>query len=220
MGQVVEAFDARRPEATQLSGRYVKLERLSVEAHGEDLWQVLGGMQNAALWRYMGEGPFADRDAFDDAMRKAEATDDPVFFAIVDGLTGRAEGRASFLNVRVSHRSVEVGHLMYSPLLQRTRGATEMFYLMAKYAFDELRYRRLEWKCDALNAKSQRAAARLGFRFEGIFRQHLIVKGRNRDSAWFSIIDTEWPAVKDALEKWLAEDNFDKQGGQRKRLGE
>jgi RimJ/RimL family protein N-acetyltransferase len=219
VGAPVEGAEASRPVARQLAGRYVKLQRLSAEVHAEDLWQVVGGMHHAALWRYMGEGPFADGDEFAAAMRRAEATEDPVFYAIVDVLTGKAVGRASFLNIRAEHRSVEAGHLMYSPLLQRTRGATETFYLMAQYAFDELRYRRLEWKCDALNAKSRRAAERLGFRFEGIFRQHLIIKGRNRDTAWFSIIDTEWPAIKDGLEKWLAEDNFDEQGRQRKRLG-
>jgi RimJ/RimL family protein N-acetyltransferase len=122
------------------------------------------------------------------------------------------------LNIKPNHRTIEVGHLIYAPQLQRTRGATETFYLLAKYAFDKLHYRRLEWKCNALNTRSRSAAMRLGFRFEGIFRQHMIIKGRNRDSAWFSIIDQEWPAVKAASENWLAEENFDECGIQRKRL--
>ena len=214
----MEPLTAIWPEPKELPGRYVKLLPLRAELHGEDLWKVLGGPHNAALWQYMPEGPFTHREAFDAAICQAQSQTDPLFFAIVDSSSRQALGRCAFLNIKPNHRTIEVGHLIYAPQLQRTRGATETFYLLAKYAFDELQYRRLEWKCNALNARSRSAALRLGFRFEGIFRQHMIIKGRNRDSAWFSIIDQEWPTVKAALEDWLADENFDERGTQRKRL--
>jgi RimJ/RimL family protein N-acetyltransferase len=168
----------------------------------------------------MSEGPFNERHEFDTAMHDAARHEDPVFFAIIDQATGRAIGRCALLNIRPKHRCVEVGHLLFSPQLQRTRGATEALYLMARYAFDELGYRRYEWKCNALNAKSRAAAERFGFIFEGVFRQHMIIKGRSRDSAWFSMLAEEWPKVRKALETWLSPTNFDDAGNQRKRLSE
>ena len=151
-------------------------------------------------------------------MEEAAAQTDPLFFAIVDNATKLAKGRASYLRIVPQHRCLEVGHLMFSPDLQRTRHATEAMYLMMKYAFD-LGYRRYEWKCNARNEKSMRAAERLGFQFEGLFRQHMIVKGSSRDTAWFAILDAEWPDVKSAMEEWLLPENFDAHGVQRKRLG-
>ncbi len=142
-----------------------------------------------------------------------------MFLAIVDNASGNAVGRAAYMNIVPNHRTIEVGHLMFSPQLQRTRLATEAMYLMMRHVFDDLRYRRYEWKCNAQNLGSRRAALRLGFSFEGIFRQHMIVKGRNRDTAWFSIVDGEWPAIKSALEQWLEPQNFDEHGTQRMRLG-
>ncbi len=166
----------------------------------------------------MAVGPFATRPDFDAELSKTAGQKDPMFLAIVDNISGKAVGRAAYMNIVPNHRTMEVGHLMFSPQLQRTRLATEAMYLMMRYAFDELRYRRYEWKCNALNGASRRAALRLGFTFEGIFRQHMIVKGRNRDTAWFSIVDGEWPAIKSALEEWLQPGNFDERGIQRMSL--
>jgi RimJ/RimL family protein N-acetyltransferase len=220
IGELVEPLTAEWPVAKQLAGSSVRLEGLDPAAHGQALWETTGGLQNAVLWQYMSEGPFTARSEFDTAMHDAAGKRDPVFYAIVDKGSSRALGRAAFLNIKPANRCVEVGHLLFAKELQRTRGTTEALYLMARYAFDELRYRRYEWKCNALNAKSRRAAERFGFVFEGVFRQHMIVKGRNRDSAWYSILANEWPGVKRALESWLAPENFDGQGRQRRRLSE
>ena len=202
----------------RLAGRYVTLESLDADRHGDDLWEVTGGLENADLWQYMSEGPFAAREAFDEAMRESAEHDDPMFFAIIDNATARAIGRVALLNIRLQHGVIEVGHVLFSPRLQRTRGATESIFLLAQYAFDELKVRRYEWKCNSLNEKSRRAATRLGFTFEGIFRQHMIVKGKNRDTAWFAMLDGEWPAVKEAIGAWLAPENFNNEGQERQKL--
>src|SRR5262249_47942743 len=146
------------------------------------------------------------------------STDDPLFFGIVDGATGCAAGYASYMRIEPAHRAIEVGGILYTPALQRTRGATEAMYLMARHAFEDLGYRRYEWKCDSQNEPSRRSALRLGFTFEGIFRQHMIVRGRNRDTAWYSIIDNEWPSRKQAFQRWLDPGNFDEKGRQRSPL--
>jgi RimJ/RimL family protein N-acetyltransferase len=143
-----------------------------------------------------------------------------LYFAIIGQSTQRAAGRTSYLRIDTKHRVIEVGGLLYAPALQRTRGATEAMYLMARHAFEDLGYRRYEWKCNALNEASRRAALRLGFTFEGIFRQHQIVKSRNRDTAWFSMLDSEWPRCKEALERWLDPENFLPSGKQKRRLGD
>jgi RimJ/RimL family protein N-acetyltransferase len=217
---LVEPLTAEWPVAKELAGSWVRLEGLNPQLHGEALWESTGGLKNAALWQYMSEGPFTERSEFDLAMHDAAGKQDPVFYAIVEQAGSRAVGRAAFLNIKPTNRCVEVGHLLFAQELQRTRGATEALYLMARYAFDELRYRRYEWKCNALNAKSRQAAERFGFVFEGVFRQHMIVKGRSRDSAWYSMLADEWPDVKLALENWLAPENFDAQGRQRRRLSD
>jgi RimJ/RimL family protein N-acetyltransferase len=178
----------------------------------------MGGAEHAALWTYMFDGPFEDRTAFAEALKKREASDDPLFFAIEEVENNRAVGIASYMRIEPAHRVIEVGGIVFSPALQRRPGATEAMYLMARHVFEDLDYRRYEWKCDALNAPSRRAAMRLGFTFEGIFRVHMIIKGRNRDTAWFSIVDSEWPARKAAFEKWLAADNFDANGTQKQSL--
>ena len=147
-------------------------------------------------------------------------SNDPLFFAIREKLSGKAYGMASYLNVRPSDGVLEMGHIWFSPTLQRSRPATEALFLLMRSAFDELGYRRVEWKCNALNGPSRRAAPRLGFRFEGVFYRHMIVKGRNRDTAWYSIIDEEWPRVRDGIERWLAADNFDEHGRQRRPMRE
>ncbi len=172
-------------------------------------------MAHESLWLYMPDGPFLERQAFDENMRSREASEDPLFYAIVDRHTGVAVGRAALMRIDPGNRVIEVGNIMYSPALQRTRGATEAMYLLARYVFEDLGYRRYEWKCNALNEPSRRAALRLGFSFEGIFRQHMIVKGRNRDTAWYSMLDSEWPARKHEFERWLDDANFDSQGVQK-----
>jgi RimJ/RimL family protein N-acetyltransferase len=208
------------PDARVLSGETVRIEKLLPAVHGDSLWETTGGLRNAALWEYMGDGPFATRAEMDDALARASEKRDPMYFAIVEQGTGRAVGRCSYLNIRPEHGVIEVGNLVFSGVLQRTRAATEALYLLARNAFDVFGYRRYEWKCNALNEKSRRAALRTGFVFEGVFRQHMIVKGRNRDTAWFSILDREWPGVRAGFEGWLAAENFDEKGEQRRRLGE
>ena len=216
----VDAPPAKRPDRTVLEGRYVTLAPLDPRLHGEDLWEATQGEQNDALWRYLAEGPFPDREDFDRALAAMAASEDPLYFAIIGQSTQRAAGRASYLRIDTKHRVIEVGGLLYAPALQRTRGATEAMYLMARHAFEDLGYRRYEWKCNALNEASRRAALRLGFTFEGIFRQHQIVKSRNRDTAWFSMLDSEWPRCKEALERWLDPENFLPSGKQKRRLGD
>jgi RimJ/RimL family protein N-acetyltransferase len=218
IGSPVATFEAGWPDGKPLNGEAVRLEAFQPHIHGDALWDAVGGSHHAALWQYMSEGPFLTRDDFDTALFDASQRHDPVFFAIVEQATGLAVGRCSLLNIRPKHRVLEVGHLLFSPRLQRTRAATETLYLLASYSFDQLAYRRYEWKCNALNAKSRQAAERSGFIFEGIFRQHMIVKGRSRDSAWFSIVAEEWPGVKLGFEKWLAPENFDAAGNQRHKL--
>jgi len=193
---------------------------MKAEQHCDALWEATRGEENEALFQYLFEGPFTERRGLEAWMKAMEGSEDPMYFAILDNATGKAVGRTSFLRIEPKHRCIEVGGILFSPLLQRKRGATEAMYLMMKYAFEELGNRRYEWKCNALNAPSRRAALRLGFTFEGIFRQHMIAKGQNRDTAWFSLIEKEWPSAKAAFEKWLEPDNFDESGAQRKSLSE
>ena len=216
----VDASPAKRPERTVLEGRYVTLVPLDAGLHGEALWEGTKGEQNDALWRYLAEGPFSNREDFDRALAGMAASEDPLFFTIIGRSTQRPAGRASYLRIDTKHRVIEVGSILYSPALQRTRGATEAMYLMARHVFEDLGYRRYEWKCNALNEPSRRAALRLGFTFEGIFRQHQIVKGRNRDTAWFSMLDSEWPRRKEVFERWLAPENFSMVGEQKQRLAD
>jgi RimJ/RimL family protein N-acetyltransferase len=201
-----------------LDGRFVRIAPLDAEQYLDDLFACMGGPQHASLWTYMFDAPFADRASFEEALKKRQASDDPLFFTILDAQNDRAAGVASYMRIEPAHRVIEVGGIVFSPALQRKPGATEAMYLMARHVFEDLGYRRYEWKCDALNAPSRRAALRLGFTFEGIFRSHMIVKGRNRDTAWFSMLDTEWQARKAAFEAWLAPDNFNADGMQKQAL--
>jgi RimJ/RimL family protein N-acetyltransferase len=205
--------------AVTLTGQYVTVEPLNLAKHGAPLWDGVGGAANNELWRYLPDGPYVHADFMRDMEAKA-ASQDPLFHTIVDHVSGQAVGRASFMRIEPKHRCLEVGSILYSPALQRTRGATEAMYLMARHVFETLGYRRYEWKCNALNEASRRAALRLGFSFEGIFRQHMIVKGQNRDTAWFSLLDHEWPRRKQAFEAWLAPANFDAAGAQIRTLSE
>jgi RimJ/RimL family protein N-acetyltransferase len=203
------------PQRTVMAGRTVTLVPLDPVAHAESLFAKTHGPEKEQLWQYMGDGPFPDRAAFDESLRRKAAAEDPLFYAILDNAGGDALGYASYLRIEPAHRCIEVGNIVYTPQLQRTTGATEAMYLMARYVFEELGYRRYEWKCNALNAPSRRAALRFGFTFEGIFRQHMIVKGRNRDTAWFAMLDSEWPARKASFERWLSPENFDGAGRQK-----
>jgi RimJ/RimL family protein N-acetyltransferase len=203
-----------------MEGSYVTLEPLTPVTHSEALWRGLGGAANETLWRYMAAGPFAGRTAFDDYLEARAASDDPLVYTIVDRATGIALGHATLMRIYPEHGVIEVGGIVYSAALQRTRGATEAMYLLARYAFDDLGYRRYEWKCNTLNEASRRAAIRLGFSFEGIFRQHRIEKGQNRDTAWFSMLDSEWPARKREFQRWLDKSNFDSEGAQKTALNQ
>lgn len=207
-----------RPSREPMRGRLVRVEPFDVGTHAADLFEAYRRDTEGALWAYMPYGPFADIDAYREHARTVMAGDDPYFHSIVDLSTGKAVGVASLMRIVPEHGVIEVGHICYSPLLQRTPGATEAMYLMASRVFDELGYRRYEWKCNDANAASKRAAERLGFSFEGIFRKHLVVKEKNRDTAWFSITDDEWPRLREAFETWLDPANFDDKGNQRRSL--
>jgi RimJ/RimL family protein N-acetyltransferase len=207
------------PPRTVLTGHDCRVEPLEPARHGRDLYAAYSLDREGRLWTYLFSGPFATEGEFMQWLAPRQVSDDPLFFAIVQAATGRAVGLASYLRIDPAHGVIEVGHLAFSPLLQRTRASTEAMYLMMKNAFD-LGYRRYEWKCDSLNAPSRHAAERLGFRHEGIFRQAIVYKGRNRDTAWYSIVDHEWPALKRAFEAWLAPSNFAADGRQLASLGE
>lgn len=205
------------PSRVLLNGRYCRLEPLSAAVHGAELWAAATLDGNGASWTYLPYGPFATQADYVAWLAERERESDPLFFAIVDTASSRAVGLSAYLRIDATVGCIEVGHLYFSPLLQKTPAATEAMYLMMRHAF-ELGYRRYEWKCDALNAASRRAAQRFGFSFEGIFRQARVIKGRNRDTAWFSVIDTEWPALRAAFERWLQAENFDASGRQREAL--
>jgi RimJ/RimL family protein N-acetyltransferase len=217
VGPAVETRPAMRPYTISLCGRFGSVERLVASRHGNALWAELKGRD--WLWTYMAYGPFAETRAFAAWLGEREKLADPFYYAIVDK-AGRALGLATLMSARPDMRVIEVGHIMLGPSLQRSPLATEAQFLLARYCFEMLGYRRYEWKCDALNAASRRAALRLGFAFEGIFRNHMIVKGRNRDTAWFAMTDADWPARRTAFERWLAPANFDAEGRQKVRLGE
>ncbi|MGD0737434.1 MAG: GNAT family protein [Terracidiphilus sp.] len=205
-----------RPGPVTLRGRTVTLEPLDAKRHTGDLWHAIEGHDE--VWDWLFDGPYASKADLRKALEEKQAGTAAIFLAIVPVETGKTAGYASFMRIEPDHGVIEVGNIMLSPSLQRTTAATEAMYLMAGHAFDYLGYRRYEWKCNALNQPSRRAALRLGFTFEGIFRQHMIIKGQSRDSAWFSMLDGEWPARKKAFESWLAPANFDADGRQRKSL--
>ena len=215
IGPRVDGSPARPPGRTALPGRSVTLAPLDPAAHADALYEGTRGEAGDGLWTYLFEGPFPNREDFDIHLRRIAASGDPLFLSIVDPGSGRAVGYASYMRIEPVHRVIEVGSILYTPRLQHTPPATEAMYLMARHVFEDLGYRRYEWKCNALNAPSRRAALRLGFTFEGIFRQHMIVKGRNRDTAWYSMLDSEWPVRKANFERWLDPSNFDEHGRQR-----
>jgi RimJ/RimL family protein N-acetyltransferase len=212
LGQKIDATPAQEPGPVTLTGRFGSVTRLDAARHGDSLWQALRGHDD--VWTYLPPEPFADQAGFAAWLGERERSTRPYYFYSILDTEGRAAGLASLMEIRPAMRVVEVGHIVYSPALQRTALGTEAQYLLMRYAFETLGYRRYEWKCNALNEPSRRAALRYGFTFEGVFRQHMIVKGRNRDTAWFSILDAEWPDRKVAFERWLRPENFDSKGAQ------
>ncbi len=207
------------PERTVISGRFVDLEPQNASMHAQELFSA--GHDTAAglkIWDYLTYGPWATVDAYASTLRQQSSSFDPVFYTIRSHATGQACGQASFLDINAQNGVIEIGHIWFGPDLQRTRGATEALFLMLKYAMDNLGYRRMQWRCNSLNEKSRQAARRLGFRFEGIFYNHLIFKGKNRDTTWYSILDDEWPEVRGIIEGWLADGNFDADGTPRSSL--
>ena len=215
VGEPVDATPAQRPGPVTLQGRFGRIEKLD-PAHAAGLWEAVNGHDE--IWTYMSAyGPFENFPEFSAWVAQRAALDDPYSYAIVD-LSGRPAGIFTLMEIRPVMRVCEVGHVVYSPALQRTPLATEAQYLLARYAFETLRYRRYEWKCNSHNEASRRAALRLGFGFECIMRQHMIAKGRNRDTAWFVMLDGEWPARKARFERWLSPDNIGGDGRQKKSL--
>lgn len=207
------------PPRTPIEGRYCRIEPIDPERHAAQLFEAISDDPDGRTWTYMGYGPFATLPEYRAWMKATCLGDDPLFHAVVDFGSGQAVGVASYLRIDPKFGVIETGHIHYSPRLQRTRAATEAMYLLMRRVFEELHYRRYEWKCDALNGPSRKAAARLGFSYEGIFRQATIYKGRNRDTAWYAIIDKEWPQLKAAYEAWLEPANFDAEGRQKQGLG-
>jgi RimJ/RimL family protein N-acetyltransferase len=204
---------APRPERAPIAGRYARLEPLEAARHGNDLFASAQAQGAEDRFRYLFEEAPADRAAFDAWIEKTAAGADPLFFAVIDPQTGRAEGRQSLMRIDTVMGVIEIGNILWGPAIARSRVATEALFLFAQTAFD-LGYRRFEWKCNNLNEPSKRAALRFGFSFEGIFRQHMVVKGKNRDTAWFAMTDQDWPRLKAGYETWLRPENFDASGRQ------
>lgn len=209
-----------RPVHREQSGRYCRIEPLEADRHAHDLFDAYALAADGRDWTYMPVGPFTALQEFCEHAARMAASVDPQHYAIIDLASGKAVGSFALMRIDPVHGVVEVGHVAYSPLLQRTRVAVEAMFLLMTRVFEELGYRRFEWKCDHLNAPSRAAALRYGFRFEGIFRQAIVYKGRTRDTAWFSIIDSEWRAIKAGMVDWLATENFDGNGRQKRALRE
>ncbi|HEU5458595.1 MAG TPA: GNAT family protein [Terracidiphilus sp.] len=207
---------ASTPHPVTLRGRYVVLETFRRTPHAAPLWQAIHGHDE--LWTWLAGAPTDDPDALANTLEQWQEKERALLFTIIPLNTGTPSGWASYMRIEPAHGVIEVGNVLFAPVLQRTRAATEAIYLMARHAFEDLGYRRFEWKCNALNEASRRAALRFGFTFEGIFRQHMVVKGRSRDTAWFAMLDGEWPARKHAFEAWLDPANFNAAGHQRASL--
>jgi RimJ/RimL family protein N-acetyltransferase len=207
-----------RPERKPLEGRYVRLEPLSAAAHGDGLFEAAATPGEEARFRWLPDVVPESRAAFQPWLEKVEASADPLFFTVIDKASGKVAGRQTLMRIDPANGVIEIGNILWGLLVARRPAATEAQFLFARYVFGELGYRRYEWKCNNRNEPSKRAAERFGFTFEGVFRQHMIVKGENRDTAWYSIIDKEWPALGKAYEGWLDPANFDSDGHQKKRL--
>jgi len=220
IGDAVSIAPALRPERTELAGRFVRLVPLDPPRHAADLCAATHGPDEERRWWYLGDGPYQDLASFAAALVDKAASQDPLFFAVIDAVSGKACGYQTLMRIDAPNRVVEVGNIVYGRTLQRTPASTEAQFLFMRHAFDTLGYRRYEWKCNALNAPSRAAALRFGFTFEGLFRQHMVAKGRNRDTAWFSIIDQEWPELKAGYETWPGAENFVATGQQKRSLAQ
>ena len=219
VGEPLSGWTARaRPERTTLQGRFCRLEPLNADVHGVELYKAYRHAPDWRDWTYYPVGPFDTEAGYLAYAREAAGSSDDLHYAVIDLATGRPVGTLALIRVDPASGAIEVGYVNFSPLLKQTPVSTEAQFLLMRYVFDGLGYRRYEWKCDALNAPSRKTATRLGFTFEGIFRQVTVYKGRNRDTAWFAIIDKDWPEVKRAFEQWLAPDNFTSEGVQRTSL--
>lgn len=219
MGEDLKNWQPRpRPERTTMEGRYVVLEPLSAARHGDGLYAASTVADAGERFRWLFEYPPESRAAFQPWLEKVEASQDPLFFTVIERATGAIAGRQTIMRIEPAFGVAEIGNIYWGPTVSRTPASTEAHFLFARYIFDELGYRRWEWKCNNRNEPSKRAAERFGFSFEGVFRQHLVVKGENRDTAWYSIIDKEWPALRQAYEAWLDPANFDAEGKQKRRL--
>ncbi|WP_233271892.1 GNAT family N-acetyltransferase [Paraburkholderia acidiphila] len=219
IGDPVTGWQPReRPARVTIEGQFCRIEPIDLDRHATDLFEAYGAAADGRDWTYLFAEPFTDFAAFREYLAKAAASSDPFHYAVIDRASGKAVGTFALMRIEPVHGVIEVGSVTFSPRLKQTPVSTEAQYLLMRYAFDDLGYRRYEWKCDSLNAPSRKTALRLGFQFEGIFRQAIVYKGRNRDTAWFAIIDQDWPLVKAAFEKWLSKENFDAHGKQRASL--
>jgi len=215
---VLDWTEIEYPPTKPIKGNYCIVEPLDVSRHLQDLFEAFSADKKGKMWTYMYFGPFDSIETFRDWMKAASKSTDPQPYALVELSTGKAVGMAGYGRIQKAIGVIEIGGLAFSPRLQKTPAATEAMFLMMSRVFDELGYRRCEWKCDSLNEASCRAAERLGFKFEGIFKQGAVYKGRNRDTAWYSIVDSDWPALRSAFSIWLKADNFDDEGRQQQRL--
>jgi RimJ/RimL family protein N-acetyltransferase len=209
---------AEAPAREPMTGRYCRLEPVDVARHVEDLYDAYSSAADARDWTYLAVGPFESLDAYRAHLTRMAASPDPLHYAVIDLASGKAVGTLSLMRIDRANGVIEVGHVTYSPRLKRTRIATDAMFLLMTHVFDQWGYRRFEWKCDSLNAPSRAAALRYGFTFEGIFRQAIVYHERNRDTAWFSVIDSEWPALRTSYARWLDAANFDAEGQQREKL--
>jgi RimJ/RimL family protein N-acetyltransferase len=220
IGEDVDWAGAKTPPRSNMDGKYCRLEPIDIDRHAADLFEAFSSDETGGIWTYLFTDPFETETDLREWMTNACLGDDPLFHAVIDKRTDKAVGFATFMRINPVMGVIEVGNINFAPVLQRTPAATEAMFLMMQRAFNDLGYRRYEWKCDNLNAPSHKAAKRLGFTYEGLFRQALVYKGRNRDTAWFSIIDSEWPTLEKAFSAWLSEDNFDESGNQVEKLEE
>ena len=207
-----------RPGTEALEGRFVRLEKLDPARHTDGLFDASAQPDGDERFRWLPNLPPTDREVFRAWVEQSAASEDPLFFAVIDKASGKVAGRQTFMRIDAANGVAEIGHIYWGPLVSRKPAATEALFLFARHIFDDLGYRRFEWKCDNSNLPAKRAAQRFGFRHEGVFHQHLIVKGRNRDTAWFAMLNTDWPKLRPAYEAWLSPENFDAEGGQIKTL--
>jgi RimJ/RimL family protein N-acetyltransferase len=220
LGEELDWKPVQRPMSMSLRGSHVMVRPVNAEEDAVPLFSVSHPPDgDLGIWTYLLDGPYESSDRLRQTLAWAETSEDPLYFTLVRLLDGRPLGLASYLRITPELGVIEIGHIWFGVPLQRTTAATEAIYLLMRHAFDELGYRRVEWKCNALNAASRRAAERFGFAFEGVFRKHMVVKGRNRDTAWYAIVDDEWPAIRCGFEAWLAPENIDEEGRQRRSLG-